>query len=172
LVVLPETAVSKEGTMTELRTEIALQAPAESVWDLLSDFALYPQWNPLIVQAQGEAREGTRLELTVQLPAIPPFPIKPTLLCADFTSPSLGGGGPQCRLLWRHSLAFPALMCWTYGIELEPLDQGRLKLIQKSSFGGLLGPLFTFARAPRWSRGCPSSTRPSPAGESRGTSVV
>ncbi|HJV34511.1 SRPBCC domain-containing protein [Geomonas sp.] len=121
--------------MTELRTEIALKAPAERLWELLSDFTLYPQWNPLIVQAQGEATEGTRLEMTVQLPAIPPFPIKPTLLCAD----------PQCRLLWRHSLAFPALMCWSYGLELEQLDQGRLKLVQKSTFGGLLGPLFTFA---------------------------
>ncbi|HJV65251.1 MAG TPA: SRPBCC domain-containing protein [Geomonas sp.] len=121
--------------MTEFRTEIALQAPAERIWELLSDFCLYPQWNPLIVQAKGQAKEGAQLELTVQLPAIPPFPIKPRLLCAD----------PHSRLLWRHSLAFPALMSWTYGIELEPLGQGRLKLIQKSSFGGVLGPLFSFA---------------------------
>jgi hypothetical protein len=121
--------------MTELRTEIALQAPAERVWELLTDLTLYSQWNPLFVRAQGRVTAGERLALTVQLPSIPAFEITPKLLHAD----------RHVRLFWQQTLAVSPLMSWTYGVELEPLLPGRLKLVQRSTFGGLLGPLFDFA---------------------------
>lgn len=121
--------------MTELRTEIVLQAPPERIWELLTDVTLYGEWNPLFVRGEGKVLAGERLELTVQLPAIPPFPIKPELLCAE----------PQARFQWRHAMSFTGLMCWTYGIELEPLAAGRVRFVQSSAFGGLLGPLFSFA---------------------------
>ena len=120
--------------MSEWRTEIVLQAPAERLWELLTDLAFYREWNPLFVQGEGKVMAGERLELTVQLPAIPPFSIKPELVCAD----------PQARFLWRHCMGSGALMCWTYGIELQPLFSGRLRFVQTSGFSGVLGALFSF----------------------------
>jgi uncharacterized protein YndB with AHSA1/START domain len=52
--------------MKELNCEIDIQASDERVWQLLTDFASFPQWNPFIRRASGEPKTGTRLEVTMQ----------------------------------------------------------------------------------------------------------
>jgi uncharacterized protein YndB with AHSA1/START domain len=52
--------------MKELRSEIEIQASEERVWQLLTDFASFPQWNPFIRRASGEAKAGSRLEVYIQ----------------------------------------------------------------------------------------------------------
>ena len=52
--------------MKELRTEIEIQASAERVWQLLTDFPSFPQWNPFIRKASGNIRVGERLEVNIQ----------------------------------------------------------------------------------------------------------
>jgi uncharacterized protein YndB with AHSA1/START domain len=49
--------------MKELRTEIEIKASAERVWQLLTDFAHFPQWNPFIRRAHGNLKLGQRLEV-------------------------------------------------------------------------------------------------------------
>ena len=44
--------------MRQIHTEIIIQASAQRVWDVLTDFEAYPQWNPLITSVQGQARVG------------------------------------------------------------------------------------------------------------------
>jgi Polyketide cyclase / dehydrase and lipid transport len=40
--------------MKEIHTEIEINAPGESVWRALTDFAAYPEWNPFIRRVEGE----------------------------------------------------------------------------------------------------------------------
>ena len=47
--------------MKELCTEIEIQASSEQVWQILADFARFPQWNPFIRRAKGQAKAGARL---------------------------------------------------------------------------------------------------------------
>ena len=42
----------------QLQAEVEVQASAERVWEVLTDFATYPQWNPFIVKASGEPVPG------------------------------------------------------------------------------------------------------------------
>ncbi|KAB7619358.1 SRPBCC family protein [Alkalilimnicola sp. S0819] len=49
-----------------LHTEIEIDASAERVWAVLSDFASYPQWNPFIKSVAGEPQQGARLQIAVQ----------------------------------------------------------------------------------------------------------
>ena len=44
--------------MHEFCTEIEIQASDTRVWQLLTDFANFPQWNPFIHRAKGEAKVG------------------------------------------------------------------------------------------------------------------
>jgi uncharacterized protein YndB with AHSA1/START domain len=50
----------------EIRAEIEIDASAERVWQLLTDFSTFPDWNPFISRADGEARNGARLEVYMQ----------------------------------------------------------------------------------------------------------
>ena len=40
----------------QLSAEIEVQASPDRVWEVLTDFAAYHQWNPFVVQATGRTR--------------------------------------------------------------------------------------------------------------------
>ncbi len=42
--------------MKVIHTEIEINAPAEAVWRVLTDFAAYPEWNPFVPPSGGRGR--------------------------------------------------------------------------------------------------------------------
>jgi len=50
----------------ELRTEIEIDAPPERVWDVLTDFGAYPEWNEFITSIKGEPTVGSRLLVHIE----------------------------------------------------------------------------------------------------------
>jgi uncharacterized protein YndB with AHSA1/START domain len=48
-----------------ISTEIEINAPAEKVWQVLTDFAHFPYWNPFIREIIGSVVEGSRLEIHI-----------------------------------------------------------------------------------------------------------
>ncbi|MDG7016688.1 MAG: SRPBCC domain-containing protein [Nitrososphaerota archaeon] len=46
----------------EVDTEIEIDASAEVVWGILTDFASYPEWNPFILKVAGELSPGKKLQ--------------------------------------------------------------------------------------------------------------
>jgi uncharacterized membrane protein len=55
--------------MKQLHTEVEIEAPAERVWELLTDFATYPEWNPFIRSISGQPAPGERLEVRIEPPS-------------------------------------------------------------------------------------------------------
>lgn len=51
--------------MKEIHTSIEIAAPAESVWQVLTDFEAYPQWSPFIRRVEGKLAVGEMLEFAV-----------------------------------------------------------------------------------------------------------
>jgi uncharacterized protein YndB with AHSA1/START domain len=47
----------------QLHATIEIDATQERVWQILTDFAAYPDWNPFITRASGTARPSERLQL-------------------------------------------------------------------------------------------------------------
>ncbi|MDY9920045.1 MAG: SRPBCC family protein [Proteiniphilum sp.] len=43
----------------EIRTEIIIRATSEKIWDILTDFENYPNWNPFITFIKGKVEEGS-----------------------------------------------------------------------------------------------------------------
>jgi hypothetical protein len=60
--------LSMFGERVELRSEVEIAAPVRIVWEVLTNLQAYREWNPLIVEAEGELKEGAVISVTVNLP--------------------------------------------------------------------------------------------------------
>ena len=117
--------------MKELRTEIEIQASDERVWQLLTDFASFPQWNPFIRSATGEVKAGARLEVHVQPSGSRGMTFKPKVLRAE----------PNRELRWRGHLIVPGLFDGEHIFRLDSLGSRGVRFTQREVFTGLLVPL-------------------------------
>jgi hypothetical protein len=116
----------------ELRSEIEIQASAERVWQLLTDFASFPQWNPFIRKASGAIRVGERLEVYIQPSGASGMTFRPTVLKAE----------PNRELRWLGHLLISGLFDGEHSFTIEPLGASRVRFTQREVFTGLLVPLF------------------------------
>ena len=117
--------------MRQIRTEIPIDAPAERVWRVLTGFAAYPEWNPFVRRARGEAKVGSRLEVEIHPPDQRTMTLRPRVLVAD----------PGRELRWLGNLWVPGLFDGEHAFTIETLDEAHVRFIQDERFGGLLVPL-------------------------------
>ncbi|GII02832.1 SRPBCC domain-containing protein [Planobispora takensis] len=112
-----------------IRTEAEIDASPEKVWRVLTDFAAYPEWNPFIVSARGEARVGARLtnELSNDGKVMT---FSPTVLAA----------APGRELRWIGRFVMPGIVDGEHYFLIEDLGGGRSRLVQGETFTGALVP--------------------------------
>jgi hypothetical protein len=111
-----------------LHTEIEIDASAERVWDVLSDFDSYPQWNPFIRSVLGVPRQGARLRITVQPSGGKAMRFSPVVLTAD--------RGRELR--WLGRFLFPGIFDGEHCFVMETLANGKVRFRQSEWFSGLL----------------------------------
>jgi uncharacterized protein YndB with AHSA1/START domain len=63
-----------------LRTEIEVDADPERVWQVLTDFGAYAEWNPFMTQASGTAAVGERLTIRMEPEVGRAMTFRPTVL--------------------------------------------------------------------------------------------
>ena len=119
--------------MKEIHTEIEINAAAEKVWRVLTEFAAYPDWNPFVRRVEGEVSVGSRLHVYIQPSASKGMSFRPTVLVAD----------PNREFRWLGHLWLPGLFDGEHSFLIEPLGEGRVRFVQRERFGGLLVPLFS-----------------------------
>jgi hypothetical protein len=117
--------------MKEIHTEIEIDAPAEKVWRVLTDFAAYPEWNPFIRRGEGDISVGARLHVYIQPSGGKGMSFRPTVLVAD----------PNRELRWLGHLWVPGLFDGEHSFAIESLGEKRVRFIQREQFSGLLVPL-------------------------------
>jgi len=118
--------------MNELCTEIEIQASDTRVWQLLTDFANFPKWNPFIRQAKGEVKVGAQLVIHVQPSGASGMTFKPVVLKVE----------PNRELRWLGRLLMPGLFDGEHTFTIETLEANRVRFTQREVFTGLLVPLF------------------------------
>jgi len=114
--------------MKELPTEIEIDASAERVWDILTDFASYPQWKPFIRRISGELQVGERLEVRLEPPDSRGITLRPTVLRAE----------PNRLLWWVGHLMVPGIFDGEHSLVIEPLEGNRVRFVQHEAFKGVL----------------------------------
>ena len=119
--------------MKEIHTEIEINAPAERVWRVLTDFAAYPKWNPFIRRVDGDLIVGSRLHVNIQPSGGKGMSFRPTVLHAE----------PNRELRWLGHLWLPGLFDGEHSFSIEPLSDGRVRFVQRERFRGLLVPFLS-----------------------------
>ena len=65
--------------MKEVYSEIQINASASVVWDILTDFEKFGEWNPFIKEISGTLKEGSELRIFIEPPNSKGMEFKPTL---------------------------------------------------------------------------------------------
>src|SRR3954451_3840440 len=115
----------------DLRSHVDIDATPERVWQILSDFDSYPDWNPFITKAEGKVQPGSRLLMRMQPVGARGVTLRPTVLEAT----------PGYRLRWLGRLGIPWVFDAEHSFTITPHDEGGVRLLQSERFTGVLVPL-------------------------------
>lgn len=117
--------------LAELFTMTEIEAPAERVWQILTDFARYPEWNPFIRRIDGEPSRRAALELLIQPDGARPRRFRPRIVTFR----------PPKELRWRARARLPGLFQGEQRFVVEQLGPHRSRLFHEQRVRGLLVPL-------------------------------
>lgn len=117
-----------------ISTEIIINASIDKVWDELTDFSKYPDWNPFIRKISGEIKKGNIIEVTFQTHGSDPIVFTPEIILYEENN----------ILQWEGKLFIPGIFTGRHTFQLVKIETNKTKLIQKEDFNGILVPFFKF----------------------------
>ncbi|MDP9373274.1 MAG: SRPBCC domain-containing protein [Chloroflexota bacterium] len=112
-----------------IHAEIDIDAPAERVWGVLTDFDSFPRWNPFVRRAGGELRTGGRLTIHLQL--------SDRIMTFD---PLVIKLEPNRELRWLARQKIPNMFDVERIFTIRPRGDGGVRFIQHEDCTGLLVP--------------------------------
>jgi hypothetical protein len=118
--------------MKELKTEIEINGSTEKVWEVLTDFSSFPEWNPFIKRIEGELKIGAQLKVLIEPPGGKAMTFKPIVKILK----------PKSEFWWLGSLLMPGIFDGEHIFQLEQINDNKIKFIHRENFSGLLVPLF------------------------------
>ncbi|MGN6250281.1 MAG: SRPBCC family protein [Marmoricola sp.] len=114
--------------MRTITRTIEFDAPAQQVWDLLTETASYPRWNPFITRLEGTLEPGQRLQVRISPPGGRSMTFRPTVTQVE----------PGRRLTWLGRFLVPGLFDGAHSFTVEPVGNARTRLVQSETFRGAL----------------------------------
>ena len=125
--------------MHQIRTEAVIPASPDEIWAVLSDFSRYGEWNPLNLQAWGQARLGARVPMVFRnLASGGDAVVRQTV--------RIVAAEPGRELAWAGHVPF--LFAGRHGFLLTP--HGReTHVLHTEILGGLLARTWTKAKIAR-----------------------
>jgi hypothetical protein len=112
----------------ELHTEIEILASPTRIWETLSEFSRFAEWNPFIPQIAGPLEVGGRLEVVISPPGGSEMTVRPTLLKVE----------PGRELRWHGKLLFNGLFGGEHFMQLVELAPNRTRFVHGEDFTGIL----------------------------------
>lgn len=108
-----------------------INAPADTVWKILTDTRAYPEWNPFM-KIDGQLVPGSKITVRIQPPGSKPQKFTPTVTAVDSGQ----------RLAWLGRLLAPGIFDGAHSLAVEPTSDTTCRFTQSEEFTGVLVPLF------------------------------
>jgi len=112
----------------EIITEINIDATPEKVWQVLTDFDNYPNWNPFVSKLTGEVKEGNTIKVS-----LPGMNFKPKVLAFD---------EPK-EFRWLGHLFIKGIFDGEHMFMIKNNPDGTVTFQHGEKFRGILVPLFS-----------------------------
>lgn len=115
----------------QIRTFATIDAPAEVAWSVLTDFASFDRWNPMLRRVRGACEEGARIRFRIAFgAAVVPIDAEIVTVCAPRM---LRWIGPARR--WARGA-----VSGEHYFELTPTGADQCRLEHGETFAGRLVP--------------------------------
>jgi len=119
--------------MKEVYSEIQINASASVVWDILTDFEKFGEWNPFIKEISGTLKEGSELRIFIEPPNSKGMEFKPTLKKVE----------TEKKIQWLGKIWIPKLFDGEHSWTINQIDDNIVLFIQKERFTGIFIPFFS-----------------------------
>lgn len=119
--------------MKEIYTEIEIRASAEKVWNILTDFNSFPQWNPFIREAHGKIELNGKLKIILESSDSSRMTFHPRIIKLE----------PNRELCWLGRFFIPGLFDGEHIFIIEPIKPNYVNFTQLEKFKGVLVPKFS-----------------------------
>lgn len=117
----------------EIKTQIIINASAEKIWAILTDFNNYPHWNPFIRSITGNLAVGASIKVELKAPGSKAMTVKPKVVV--FTK--------NKEFVWRGQILMPGIFTGEHKFEIIDNGDASCTFIQSEKFSGILIPFFT-----------------------------
>ena len=111
-------------------TKLKINAPAETIWALLSDGPGWPTWNPTVDRVEGKIAQGEKIMVHAKISPGRAFPV----VVSIFTPPQ--------KMVWTGAMPL-GLFTGERTYLLTPQDDGSVEFSMREEFTGPLAPIFT-----------------------------
>ncbi len=111
---------------------VEIDAPPELVWEVLTDLAAYPRWNPFTIEVRSTLRVGDPIDLTVRMSRLG-WTVKQRERVSEVRAPE--------RLAWTMKLGSRHLVNAERIQRIERLPSGGSRYTTEDAIAGALAPL-------------------------------
>ena len=111
----------------EISVRERIRAPQSTVWDVVTGFESYPEWNPTLTRVRGTPELGERLRVRLALPSGVRVPFVATVTVLD----------PERELRWSTGLPSTGAVDADHAFLIEPDGDG-VVFEQRERFEGAL----------------------------------
>ena len=114
--------------MKDLTTEIEINSSPQAVWDILTDFSNYPQWNPILTKVVGQLSIGNKLEIHLTTVGGK----------SRIYHPKITKIIPNQELRWTGKFFLPQIFSGERIFLIEQISHDKINFINKEIFSGIV----------------------------------
>lgn len=118
--------------MRTIKSEIEIEASADTVWKVLMNHQEYPNWNPFIKELSGSTVPGEQLSATIKSEGNSPMSFKPVVLKNEVNE----------EFRWKGKLLINGIFDGEHYFLIEEISPNKIRFIQGENFTGILSGIF------------------------------